>query len=1284
MISQRKADILVFCLVYDSLTKMAKESPDPKVFQDILNDGDAALRINIVEYRALVTDAFVEISERYSQKTKFNAMVTATKPSTFALRTAALIEALLGRLGVSHEDLTREFTQKMTPVIRDLAFAARQESPAARLTSLSMTPFSSSWVQGFSWVRKAIQNAVPDATSTFEEAALADAMAVSIGEDIQSANNVLKVDPENARAKKQRKSSLKNATEFVSATGEGSAKAISSALKTSGYVTQIGKRLKLSPDKEACLTLRGKGIIAAGAGSGKTMAMAAKVVYAIDELGFKPSEIIATSFTRKASRELQERIVKYGNENIIKGSERTVGATTHVVAIDLLRQNGISFSILSGPEMDALIRTAIAQVGMNPSQDGSLYLVERKDPYGRDLNRTLDDERNTLNKLRLYKEQDQQWDLSEDPELQSLQQKMTQLLSGIETGSMKVWVSSYGISMPANAVPANTDEWKYVNAWTNKLKQFRARLGDVENPGDLAQGELQAMYEYLNKKTFNNFLNPPKSKRATEEEKKPKRAVYSEYATRPANKWFNLGAKEDIDERKLVGTIGRFKSSGISPEMALQKEEDLEMVPYIAAYAAYEFLRNNDNGINPGGLGFDDILLRTVRLLATDDTFRNKVQSQIKVVVVDEAQDLNDVQHKMFGLIAGALDPKTLAFREDGKMTADTYTMIGDDFQCVDGDAIVRVYSNGEFQSQEKKVRDVVAGDSILSYSGNHLPVGVPGFNVYNRVRRIQKSDWETSLEIVTVAGHRLRMSPNHKLWADIPTDIPSYDFDKNTFDGKYYDSLADAVAEYGEVPSKLTLSGKEMSETVADNLRPGMFVPVFDNGFKAVEILEINKIPQGDLWDLDVENSMNFVANGILTHNSIYAFRGSDPSTFIENSDVKGGPFKTVMLTTNYRSTRKIVEAGNAIIAHNEGQLPKVCTVPQDKEDGVIVAVETDTFEDSCGFIAKDIATSVKTGGESYSAFGIGARTNAEIDSILLSLIEQGIPFKSRRNPFKSGLYVTLTRWLELSDYASLPKAAVNEIVESAHVGGPFFLDRKFQSNLRTAARGENFLEFILGGGQVYEGNQEWRNDYVRIYGEALKDVIDFGSRNPKTSEMLNRILAVKGVKGRTFGQQILKSRQVEEEDVVDAATQEEGVDSIQDVIAPIYRLAKNIDDISSCVRYLREITVKANSLKTADEEQKPAVTVDTIHSWKGLECDHMFVMMQPGIFPHSRTTTPEGLQEERRLAYVAVTRGRNQVTILMPDENMRGKNINAVDPKQRVTKSPYAAEACIPSVRA
>ena len=1106
-IADRKADLLAFCVVYEALDDIAQVTTDPdelKKLESVLSRGSDIIRRDFDDYKSMILDSFSEVSERYAQITKLKQVHQAVKPDTFILRSVILVRALLSRVRAVQDDFQREFTPKMQRVVRDIIRSVEQELPSDRLTCLASTPISSPWAQGFSWIRDAIRTVIPELTSSFEEAALEEAMAETIGTDIREANNVLKGDPGNTKAKRKRKSSLQEATDLVQVSDNpDTAKVISSAIKnTSGYVTKIGQKLNLNPDKESCVTLRGKGIIAAGAGSGKTLAMAAKVVYTIDELGFNPKEVIATSFTKKASKELQERIKKFGNEEMIKQSDNTIGTTTHSIATSILKKNGINIPFLSDAETNALIRTAIAQVGMSPTED-SMYLVERFDLYGRGIDRDPRKEDQLLRKLSEFTRANESWDESNDPRIQNYQKMLSSIILGIETGDLRLYTERMGRGTSTKALDPKYDrkEWGWVfgaNGWLNKAKNFRADLGDPSLSSD--PEFMQRIEQFFSMKTMEAFLNSGARRTASIEEleegtRKPApRSISPQYATKPANKWFNLGwskADSELSEKEVSMFIGRNKSSGTSPETALDAAEE-ETIPLVAAYAAYEFLRNNDFGINPGALGFDDILIKFVRTLVTDPVVRKNVQSQFKVVIVDEAQDLNDVQHKMFGLIAGALDPETLEFRADGKMTADTYTMIGDDFQ-------------------------------------------------------------------------------------------------------------------------------------------------------------------------------------------SIYAFRGSSPNTFVQNSDLKNGPFKTIMLTTNYRSARSIVEAGNAIIKHNTDQLPKICDVPKDKEDGAIIAIQTDTFENSCEFIAEDIVKSVKMENASYDSFGIGTRTNAEVDSILLSLIERGIPFKSKRNPFDSKLYRSLTSWLKLSDAASLTKSEINGIVENAYEGGPFMLDMEFKTSLRSMAKNENFYDYLLSGRPVYEGRHAWRNaTTVASYAKALKAIVDLGAQNPTTLDLLNAIMELQGPKGKTFGQVILKSKQ-DDDDTVES---EESKETIESVITPIYRLAKNIEDASSCVRYLNDIMKTSKSLKI-EEDPKPAVVVDTVHSWKGLECDSMYVMMQPNIFPHKRVETDEGLQEERRLAYVAVTRGRNQVKILMPDKNMRNEDIFSNDPKTKAVMSPYASEACIPFTR-
>ena len=89
-------------------------------------------------------------------------------------------------------------------------------------------------------------------------------------------------------------------------------------------------------------------------------------------------------------------------------------------------------------------------------------------------------------------------------------------------------------------------------------------------------------------------------------------------------------------------------------------------------------------------------------------------------------------------------------------------------------------------------------------------------------------------------------------------------------------------------------------------------------------------------------------------------------------------------------------------------------------------------------------------------------------------------------------------------------------------------------------------------------------------------------------------------------------------------------------------------------------------------EDKAKPAVTIDTCHGWKGLEAKHMWVPMAGGVFPHARSVGDEELASERRLAYVALTRGRDNVTVICP---------KVTHHNQTGGVSQFVTEACIQS---
>lgn len=428
----------------------------------------------------------------------------------------------------------------------------------------------------------------------------------------------------------------------------------------------------------------------------------------------------------------------------------------------------------------------------------------------------------------------------------------------------------------------------------------------------------------------------------------------------------------------------------------------------------------------------------------------------------------------------------------------------------------------------------------------------------------------------------------------------------------------------------------------------------------------------------------------------AIYEFRGADPERFIEKSDlVEGGEgFETKILKTNYRSGEAIVDAANRLIAHNTKQIPMVCEANPPRGQGVISNVIVGDHMEGANLTANEIEDTMKVGGHTYDDFGVAVRTNAEALAFGVELIKRGIPFRSKMNFFTDHTTKALVAWLQLAEAEMSDTKVINAAVLACHRTPKFGLDRTFNSGLERLAKGQNYLQYLISSkGDLryeegpYTGRAAWKNKKnVLPYVEVLESVFAL-SGTPQ--EVLQDILQIKGisfqrgkagksiiealidnVKGSPDAMDLL-SEETESGDISEEAIRGLALAPIQ----PLLSLLGEKDSMKESMEYIRKLQ-KANEKKSKKDDpgaadyDEPAVVIDTCHGWKGLETKHLYVPMPEGVFPHVNSSSEEELASERRLAYVALTRGADSVTVLNPMESHIGRPAGV---------SRFVEEACI-----
>ena len=433
-------------------------------------------------------------------------------------------------------------------------------------------------------------------------------------------------------------------------------------------------------------------------------------------------------------------------------------------------------------------------------------------------------------------------------------------------------------------------------------------------------------------------------------------------------------------------------------------------------------------------MDFDDLLVRAVNVLEMFPEVRDRYANGFRHVLVDEYQDTNHAQYRWLQLLA-----------EEHR----NLMVVGDDAQCLVEGTLVTMADG-----RQRPIEDVAVGDAVLSGYGSgdfraarvlrvHRSERSEGIAITTQSgRRIVSTPdhvhfagyldgpapytptssraCDRRLLAISLCGDRRGRSPMHRI------ALFGYDDEgkralegiglsvrpaRRGSDGWRYETACKDMATIHRVAGQIAgalgdvsirptarlgsnregISGNSLPFTQASAVRPGMVMFDEHGDYDVVESVERVELTK-PVYDLDIEHTHNFIAEGIVTHNSIYGFRGADIRNILEFED-SFPDAHVVRLEQNYRSTQTILDAANAVISNNRGQKPKSLWTDMGQGDPIKIRELEDEHAEA-RMVTGEIQRIVDEGA-SRAEIAVFYRTNAQSRVLEDTLVRAEIPYQ-------------------------------------------------------------------------------------------------------------------------------------------------------------------------------------------------------------------------------------------------------------------------------------------------
>lgn len=463
-------------------------------------------------------------------------------------------------------------------------------------------------------------------------------------------------------------------------------------------------------------------------------------------------------------------------------------------------------------------------------------------------------------------------------------------------------------------------------------------------------------------------------------------------------------------------------------------------------------------------------------------------------------------------------------------------------------------------------------------------------------------------------------------------------EFSKNAMWDYTQNKIAAAYTEYQQVLKKN--NGLDFDDLIMLTVELFRTRPeVLENYQKRFEYIMVDEYQdtntaQFQLIRLLAEGKRNLCVVGD-DDQSIYKFRGANIHNILD-FEMQYPEAKVVKLEQNYRSTQYILDAANAVISNNLNRKGKALWTSQGAGKRVRFR-QLDTAYEEAEFIADDIGRKYRTAGADFSDFAILYRTNAQARILEERMVTENIPYNVvgavnfyARREIKDMLAYLKTIDNGADDVSvkriiNVPKrgigaATIQRVQNYADEKGISFYNAlqeadRIPSVGRSAAKLSSFVTMI----QAFRSKMEY-----------------FSLR-----ELLEDILEQTGY-----------IKELEESDEEDA---EDRIDNVEELVSKIASYEESAEQ-PSLSEFLEEVALVSDL--DSVEEGSGRVLLMTLHSAKGLEFPYVYLAgLEDGLFPGYMTIVsddPTEIEEERRLAYVGITRAEKELTLTCAKQRM------------------------------